>query len=135
MASEDQTVVKSDDDCPRCRGGGCEWCENTGKQMVRMPLSDANDLDAVVHELCIEDSDVTPIEAVRALRADLAAAREEIARLRDALKPFADWCGHVMAIGSRRLADDESPPISGAPDMKHLYRARAALAGGAPDAG
>src|ERR1700691_3548269 len=45
----------SDPDCERCRGGGCEWCHNTGKRMILMPLSDANDLDAVVRALGIED--------------------------------------------------------------------------------
>ena len=38
-----------------------------------MPISDVNDLDAVVHELGIEDSDTTPAEAVRALRAQILA--------------------------------------------------------------
>lgn len=38
---------------------------------VQMPLSDVNDLDAVVRELGIEDSDTTPAEAVRALKAEL----------------------------------------------------------------
>lgn len=68
--------MPDDLDCPRCRGGGCEWCQNTGKRMVLMPLSDANNLDAVVHELEIEDSDTTPAEAVKELKA-------EIERLRD----------------------------------------------------
>jgi hypothetical protein len=35
-------------------------------------LPDANDLDEVVHELGIEDSDTTPAEAVRALKAEAA---------------------------------------------------------------
>lgn len=26
--SDDKTT---DQDCPRCRGGGCEWCKNTGR--------------------------------------------------------------------------------------------------------
>lgn len=74
--------VKPDADCPRCRGGGCERCRNTGRRMVEMPLSDANDLDAVVHELCIEDSDVTPAEAVRALKSKLEEATLARGRLR-----------------------------------------------------
>lgn len=104
-----------DHDCPRCRGGGCEWCQNTGKRPVTisdnperrtgrspirvkpgetladalaaprasldsmlMPLSDVNDLDAVVHALGIEDSDTTPAEAVAELKAELTALRADI---------------------------------------------------------
>jgi len=25
-------MSEQDRDCPRCRGGGCEWCHNTGKR-------------------------------------------------------------------------------------------------------
>ena len=62
-------------DCPRCRGGGCEECDNTGRRMVKMPLSDVNDLDAVVHVLGIEDSDTTPAEAVKELHAEIERLR------------------------------------------------------------
>ena len=27
-------MPEHDTDCPRCRGGGCEWCHNTGKHPV-----------------------------------------------------------------------------------------------------
>ena len=50
---------------------------------MEMTIEDVNNLDEVVHELGIEDSDTTPAEAVRELKA-------EIERLRAALKPFAD---------------------------------------------
>jgi hypothetical protein len=46
---------------------------------VLMPQSDANDLDAVVHELGIEDGDKTPAEAVRELREQLTKARSDAA--------------------------------------------------------
>jgi hypothetical protein len=46
---------------------------------VFMPQSDANDLDAVVHELGIEDSGKTPAEAVRELHEQLAKARSDAA--------------------------------------------------------
>jgi hypothetical protein len=38
---------------------------------VLMPVSDANDLDDVIRELGIEDSDTTPVEAVQLLKAEL----------------------------------------------------------------
>jgi hypothetical protein len=46
---------------------------------VLMHQSDANDLDAVVHELGIENSDKTPADAVRDLREQLANARSDAA--------------------------------------------------------
>jgi hypothetical protein len=46
---------------------------------VLMHQSDANDLDAVVRELGIEDSDKTPADAVRDLREQLANARSDAA--------------------------------------------------------
>lgn len=49
---------------------------------IEMPLSDANDLDAVVHELGIEDTAITPAEAVRALKAELEEATLARGRLR-----------------------------------------------------
>ena len=68
-------ATSTDSDCERCRGGGCEWCHNTGKRMILMPLSDVNDLDAVVHALGIEDSDTTPAEAVAELHAEIERLR------------------------------------------------------------
>ena len=65
----------ADVDCSRCRGGGCEWCCNTGRKSVLMLASDADDLDAVVHILGIEDSEMTPAEAVTMLVADLHQQR------------------------------------------------------------
>lgn len=50
---------------------------------VQMPIEDANNLDAVVHELGIEDSFTTPAEAVRELKdRRIAALETENARLR-----------------------------------------------------
>jgi hypothetical protein len=46
-----------------------------------MPLDDVNALDEVVHELGIEDSHVTPAEAVRSLKNDLEAVRRVLAAL------------------------------------------------------
>lgn len=42
---------------------------------IEIPISDANDLDAVVHALSIEDSDTTPEEAVRELKAEIERLR------------------------------------------------------------
>jgi hypothetical protein len=42
--------------------------------------------------------------------------------------PFVLWLNHVAAIGSRRLEDNENPPIYGSPDMRDLRQARAAIA-------
>jgi hypothetical protein len=42
---------------------------------VLIPLSDANDLDAVVHALGIEDSNTTPAEAVEELQAEIERLR------------------------------------------------------------
>jgi hypothetical protein len=71
-------------ECDHCGGSGfsgpgtgygdvCSECG--GSKMIAMSLTDANNLDAVVRELGIEDSDITPIEAVRELKAELAAAQ------------------------------------------------------------
>jgi hypothetical protein len=49
---------------------------------IEIPLSDVNELDAVVHELGIEDSDTTPAEAVRALKEELEEATLARGRLR-----------------------------------------------------
>ena len=53
-----------------------------------MPRSDVNNLDEVVHELGIEDSETTPAEAVRELKAEIERRDETIRDLlaeRDAL--------------------------------------------------
>lgn len=47
-----------------------------------MPLSDVNDLDAVVHALGIEDSDISPAEAVRLLQAEIEQLRERVSEFR-----------------------------------------------------
>jgi hypothetical protein len=49
--------------------------------MVEMTLSDANDLDAVVHALGIEESSTTPAEAVAELHAEIELLRCNIAAL------------------------------------------------------
>jgi hypothetical protein len=54
--------------------------------MVPMSQSDANDLDAVVHALGIEDSDTTPAEAVAELHAEITRLRDEIDDLKVALE-------------------------------------------------
>lgn len=78
------TTVVTDPDCQRCRGGGCEWCGNTGRARIFIPVSDANDLDAVVHALGIEDSDTTPAEAVADLHAEIDRLRARVKELEDA---------------------------------------------------
>ena len=52
-----------------------------------IPLSDANDLDAVIHALGIEDSDTTPAEAVARRLVKL----KENQRPEDALR-----CPHIL---------------------------------------
>lgn len=44
-----------------------------------MPLSDINDLDAVVHELGIQDSTTTPAEAVRELNQEIVELHQRLA--------------------------------------------------------
>ena len=73
-----------------------EWTAQLAREIaalpaMRTPLSDANDLDAVVHALGIEDSDTTPAEAVAELQAEIERLRSSIARLVAALRPFAEW--------------------------------------------
>ena len=48
---------------------------NSQPNSMSMPLSDINDLDAVVHALGIEDSDTTPAEAVAELKAEIERLR------------------------------------------------------------
>ena len=57
-----------------------------------MPLSDVNDLDAVVHALGIEDSDTTPAEAVAELKAEIERLRAEITTSLTILPPAAWSC-------------------------------------------
>ena len=56
-----------------------------------MPLSDIDDLDEVVHELGIQDSHVTPAEAVRELN-------QEIERLRRNMKELADAADSLLSV-------------------------------------
>lgn len=51
---------------------------------VEIPLSDANDLDDVCRELGIQDSEVTPAEAVRGLNTEIDSLRANNERLRAA---------------------------------------------------
>jgi hypothetical protein len=48
---------------------------------VMMPLSDANDLDEVVRALGIEDSHITPADAVRLLHDQIAALQTALSDL------------------------------------------------------
>ena len=73
-------------------------------------LLDATQADAMVRHM------VEGLPAVNS-HATLTAALEEA---RGALEPIKSWVDHLSAIGSRRLADNESPDIYGAPDMGDL---------------
>jgi hypothetical protein len=77
-----KTTDLPDPDCQKCRGGGCDWCHNTGRSHVLMTAQDANDLDAVVRLLAIEDDCLTPAEAVQAMIDELTDLREQIAFVR-----------------------------------------------------
>ena len=61
------------------------------------------------------------IEQLSAAIAELNIRHESdakvIAALREAAKPFIDWLHHIGATGSRRLADEEYPCVSGWPTM------------------
>ena len=46
--------------------------------MILMPQSDVDDLDAVVHALGIEDSHITPAEAVAELHAEIERLRARV---------------------------------------------------------
>ena len=46
-----------------------------------MPQSDVDDLDAVVHALGVEDSHVTPAEAVAELHAEIERLRAALERI------------------------------------------------------
>jgi hypothetical protein len=74
-----QAASFRDVDCSRCRGGGCEWCHNSGRAHVLMTAHDANELDSVVHLLAIEDDCITPTEAVQTMMDELTDLREQIA--------------------------------------------------------
>ena len=49
--------------------------------MIPMPQSDVDDLDAVVHALGVEDSHVTPAEAVAELHAEIERLRAALERI------------------------------------------------------
>lgn len=88
--------------CPACDGTGEQTCEDCGERpaMFRhvergrtflLCAACHNDLDAVVHELGIEDSDTTtPVEAVRALKAEL----EEMTLGRGRLRLWLEFIQH-----------------------------------------
>jgi hypothetical protein len=48
---------------------------------IEMPLSDANNLDAVVHALGIEDSNIAPAEAVKMLQDKIEALQTALSDL------------------------------------------------------
>lgn len=62
-----------------------------------IPLSDANDLDAVIHALGIEDSDTTPAEAVAELKAEIERLRGELASALLALCRNEAWSHDALA--------------------------------------
>ncbi len=126
--------AEPDDDCPRCRGGGCEWCHNTGKHHILMPLSDANDLDAVVHVLGIEDSDTTPAEVVAELKAEIERVRKESPPTEPPFPPWSAekdrllqrmgewWMNRGITSDPRlRLYEDAYPPSSGTSDARAAF--------------
>lgn len=105
-----------DPDCARCRGGGCDWCHNTGRRHVLMPASDADELDHVVHVLGIEDSDTTPAVAVSELLVEIDRLGAEIDALRAAVRDAemslniygidSEWSLRHSAVIDRALAAD-----------------------------
>lgn len=58
------------------------------RRTVEMPLSDANNLDAVVHALGIEDSETTPAEAVAELKAEIKRLRAVVRTMDEAMESF-----------------------------------------------
>ena len=72
---------------------------NSQPNSMPMPLSDINDLDAVVHALGIEDEDTTPAEAVAELKAEIERLR---AALSNALSGSED--DRAIADFSRAMA-------------------------------
>jgi len=66
------------------------------RRTVEMPLSDANDLDAVVRALGIEDSDTTPTEAVAELHAEIERLRALVRTMDNAMKPFTQYARHFI---------------------------------------
>lgn len=67
-----------------------------------MPLSDINELDDVCRELGIQDSHVTPAEAVRELNADLVETSEKCVQLSVALSLL--WA-ETVASGNSNAKD------------------------------
>lgn len=81
-------------------------------KMVEIPAFDANDLDDVIRELGIEDSDTTPAEAVRELKTELERLRATLAghavRLMGPLSPF--WrCSYCQAAHTSPLMFEHNP--------------------------
>lgn len=59
--------------------------------------------------------------------ADVREATEAIRTAIAAMEPFASWLSHISATGSRKLADNEWPEISGVPNMDQLRALKSAL--------
>lgn len=75
--------------------------------MIRMPVADVNNLDEVVAELGIADSETTPAEAVKALKAEIVRLHESIAAHIKVLEKIA----------SLRDAEDANEPFDEALDI------------------
>jgi DNA repair exonuclease SbcCD ATPase subunit len=71
---------------------------------MEMPISDVNDLDEVVRELEIEDNDMSPAEAVREMKAEIASLRAELAQTTTALHSYSDALTQLVG-----WAEDGSP--------------------------
>jgi len=80
--------------------------------------ADLSKLDAVVHELGIEDSFEEPVDCIRALKARAEATEARCARLEKALREAIEWDGcdaysepAVWLDDAKAALSDTAPPL------------------------
>lgn len=91
------------------RGSNYEDRHPSEEQMVLHPLSDINDLDDVCRELGIQDSHVTPAEAVRELNAEIEALRERLKPQQQLADELEAWIFSRRRDAALGLSDIHGP--------------------------
>lgn len=91
------------------RGSNYEARHPSDEKMVLHPLSDICDLDDVCRELGIQDSHVTPAEAVRELNAEIEMLNERLKPQRQLADELEAWIIPRRYDAARGLSDIHGP--------------------------